>query len=708
MNGEHIPAELRDLEQWLCWRREQRGGKSTKVPVDPNTGALAKTNDPATWGSYDDALVAVERFKCNGIGFVFGPDDPYAGVDLDDCIDEDGALGRMAQEIVDGFATYTEVSPSGKGLHCILRAKVPSGARKQGLLGGQPVEVYSEGRFFCMTGNSITNGTPINDAQPQLEGLCQRLAEKARDNGDTKLGEGEGRNNELTRVLGSAVALGIRGKALRSRAEEINSGFDPPLAADEVAKVLHSAAKWPVGGHHRSDSGNAERLIATCGERIRFCPPWGAWLVWDGCRWAKDDSLQIEHLTGLALRSIHNEAARATSEEARRELGRWALASESAQRRRAAIECARSDPRIVVRPAEFDADPWRFNCLNGTLDLRTGDLRNHDRRDLITKLAPVVYDPAARLDLWERVLREATEGNAAMMAFLARLAGYSLTGLISEEKLPFIFGPEATAKSTFLEALKSTWGDYAQTADFESFLKRSGVGAPRSDLARLAGARLVVSIETEANAHLAGGLVKMITGGDRVVARRLYQEEFEFRPQFTLWWAANDAPKMSDRDGALWRRIVQIPFIHQIAKQERDPQVKAILTDPTSAGAAILAWAVRGCLAWQREGLGVPPAVEQATAALRAEMDPLRDFFAERCAFEDQALTSSKQLFAAYRHWAAANNDDKPLSRREFGLRIGERLGRKPLHGRDGDRWPGVRLLAAAAGEESLDLEAPR
>lgn len=147
-----IPEELKTRSQWVCWRYEMRAGRTTKVPIDPKGGDYAKSNDRASWGGFDEAWAAVERYGCKGVGFVFTLEDPYAGIDLDDCIDGNGALGNTAREIVDLFATYTEVSPSGKGLHLILRGKLPAGAPKQAVLDGQKVEVYSEGRFFCMTG----------------------------------------------------------------------------------------------------------------------------------------------------------------------------------------------------------------------------------------------------------------------------------------------------------------------------------------------------------------------------------------------------------------------------------------------------------------------------------------------------------------------------------------------------------------------------
>jgi putative DNA primase/helicase len=480
---------------------------------------------------------------------------------------------------------------------------------------------------------------------------------------------------------------------------------EPDTERRRSSSCVNQGATPGTASHHRTDSGNAERLIDAYGDRLRYCPAWGSWLVWDGRRWARDDILVVEHLVGRALRTIYREAAEEPNADRREALVKWAFRSESAARRRAAVECARSDPRIVVRPDDLDRDPWLFNCLNGTIDLRSGQLRAHLREDLITRATPVEFDPDARLELWDRVLDEATDGDEEMQEFLARLAGVSLSG-VTVERLPFVYGPTSTMKSTFLEALKATWGDYAQTADFETFLKRNNAGSPRTDLARLAGARLVISIETDAGARLADDVVKMVTGGDRLVARRLYQNEFEFTPQFTLWWAANDAPRMSDRDSALWRRIVEVPFIHQIPEGKRNPQVKATLTNPALAGPAILAWAFRGCLAWQREGLGVPPVVRQATEELREEMNPLRDFFADRCAFEPDAFTPSKLLWDAYGNWSKVSNERHRLTRREFGLRIRERLECKSVHCRDGDGWPGIRL-ADEAVQERIAEEQP-
>ncbi len=187
-------------------------------------------------------------------------------------------------------------------------------------------------------------------------------------------------------------------------------------------------------------------------------------------------------------------------------------------------------------------------------------MRPHRREDLITKVCPTRYEPGARSDLLDRFLDEATGGNRELRDFLQRAVGYSLTGDVSEEVLFFVHGPGRSGKSTFMEALKATLGDYAKSADFESFVQRRDAGAVRNDIAELAGRRFVVSIEVDEGKKLAEGLVKLITGGDTVRARFLYQEAFDFVPQFKLWLAANHAPKVKHDDSAMWRRILRIPF----------------------------------------------------------------------------------------------------------------------------------------------------
>jgi putative DNA primase/helicase len=274
---------------------------------------------------------------------------------------------------------------------------------------------------------------------------------------------------------------------------------------------------------------------------------------------------------------------------------------------------------------------------------------------------------------------------------LQRAAGYSLTGDTREEVLPFVHGEGGSGKSTFGEALKSVLGDYAVTADFESFLRRRDTGI-RNDLARLAGARLVLSLEVEDGRRLATALLKSLTGRDTISARFLNHEFFEFRPAFKLWLVANHRPTADASDEGLWRRVLLVPFTVALPPDERDPIVKQVLTEDPKARSAILAWAVRGALEWQARGLQVPDSVRLATKGYREECDDLAGFFEDCCVFNRDARTKSADLIASCGTWCAANNVTIPGTKILTAALSRRGCTQAKVGGARG--WQGVGLLA--------------
>jgi len=438
-----------------------------------------------------------------------------------------------------------------------------------------------------------------------------------------------------------------------------------------------------------TDLGNAERLADQHGQDLRFSKHLG-WLVWDGRRWKIDETGEVQRRAALTVRSIYIEAAKEPDDRERAAIANHAKKSESARSLAAMVSLAENLKNVATHIRKFDTDPWVINASNGTIDLKTGILRSHRREDHITRLAPVTYDPDARLDMWDNFLQAITAGDTAFQRFLQVSVGYSLTGVTDEEKLFMPLGIEDTGKSTFLEAIKAMFGDYAATANFETFVARRDTGSTRNDIARLAGARIVVSIEVDEGKRLAEGLVKTITGGDTVTARFLYKDEFEFLPQFKLWLAANHAPQVKQEDGAMWKRILRLPFEHQVAKEKKDPRVKATLRDVSAAGPAILAWAVEGCLIWQREGLGVPPAVEKATKAYRADMDPLKEFLADCCVLDNNASMPTTELQEEYAKWCKLTGT-RQLSPKILGEKLRTR-GCEPIKRCGKREWLGIRL----------------
>jgi putative DNA primase/helicase len=389
---------------------------------------------------------------------------------------------------------------------------------------------------------------------------------------------------------------------------------------------------------------------------------------------------------------LYRDAAGLATRDLRKQVADWAAKTESEPRLRAMLSLAQSE--LAIRPEQFDADRWALNCMNGTLDLQAeAVLHPHRRAQLITRMVPTIYDRSAECPIWESVLATLFQGDEGLIKFVQKSVGYSLTG-DTREQVVFIFhGTGANGKTLVLMVLMDLLGDYATQTPAATLLVKKGDGIP-NDIARLAGCRFAAAVETEDGQRLAEGLVKQMTGRDRLVARFLRAEFFEFVPQFKLFLATNHKPRIRGTDHAIWRRIRLVPFAVTIpdAQQDRDLPEKLKAEWP-----GILAWAVRGCLAWQREGLGTPDAVAQWTQRYREEMDVLGAFIAERCRVEPTLGSRASALYEAYTAWSQRAGE-RPLSKRSFGLRLGERGFQAEKV--NGDRW-WIGLEIAAEGTQT-------
>ena len=421
-------------------------------------------------------------------------------------------------------------------------------------------------------------------------------------------------------------------------------------------------------GYNLTDWGNAQRLSALHGHDLRYCYQLKKWLVWDGSRWVIDNTGEIERRAKKTVVSIYQEATLCESDEGRKNIAKHAMKSESRQRIQAMIELGRSEPEIPVTPEQLDTDPWLLNCRNGTLDLQTGKLRGHRREDMCTKIAPVNYDPSAKCPIWNSFLNKIMAGNRELIAFLQLIIGYSLTGDVSEQCFFIFWGEGANGKSTFLETVKAMLGDYAKKAEVATFLTRRR-DSVRNDIARLAGARFVAAIEADEGERLAEALIKELTGGDTVTARFLYKEHFEFGSQFKLFLAVNHKPTVRGTDHAIWRRIRLVPFTVIIPREKQDRKLLAKLRKELPG---ILASVVRGCLAWQKQGLGIPAEITAATNSYRKEMDVVGNFLEDCCVLERKSWAAAGKLYAAYEQWCDQNGEEL-LSQKAFGAQLSKR-----------------------------------
>nr|WP_245211739.1 phage/plasmid primase, P4 family [Neoroseomonas oryzicola] len=414
---------------------------------------------------------------------------------------------------------------------------------------------------------------------------------------------------------------------------------------------------------------------------------WGQWRRWDGCRWAEDKTLAIFDLARLVCRRA--------AEEALAE-GKAGIASQMAAARTvSAVErLARYDRKHARASDAFDADPWMLNTPAGVVDLRTARMRHHRPGNLFTKVTAV--GPGGDCPRWLAFLEEITRGDAEVVRYLHRWCGYCLTGDTREHAFMAVIGPGGNGKGTFFNTFAAAMGDYATTAPMELFAARQH--APHeAGVAGLRGARLVLAQETEAGARFAEARIKALTGGDRIKAKLLYANPFEFTPAFKLVLVGNHRPALRNPDAAMRRRLQLLPltFVPPVPNRALADQLREELP-------GILAWAIRGCLEWQRIGLAPPAAVLEAVADYFAEQDLAAQWIQERCDVHPSAEGPSRALFQDWRRWAEARGEEAGTEKsfsasleRDYAKKktkrgamfIGLRLNAAASSGTDPDRW---------------------
>ncbi|HEX8264577.1 MAG TPA: phage/plasmid primase, P4 family [Pyrinomonadaceae bacterium] len=438
--------------------------------------------------------------------------------------------------------------------------------------------------------------------------------------------------------------------------------------------------------HELNDLGNSRRFVYQHGVDCRYCAEQKKWYVYNGKRWHLDSTLEVERRAKQTACSIVAEANLTEDDNLRNRILKHAHKTKHARVIKDMLKMSESS--LAISASDFDTDKWLLNCINGTLDLRTGDLRQHNRQDFITKLVKAEYDPSAKCPTFMAFLNRIMGSNNRLISFLRRALGYSLTGQVTERAVFILYGSGANGKTVLSETILELLGNYGCVSPRSAVLKKQN-SSQTNDIAKLHNARFVSVNETEENGRLDESAIKDMSGGDTITARFHYAEFFDFIPQFKLWIRTNHKPNIQGTDDGIWDRLKLIPFTVRIPEHERDKNLKEKLF---AEFPGILAWAVEGCLEWQQKRIDPPDEVEMATTEYRLEQNTFSNFINEVCVLDKNAWASTSELRNEYEIYCKERGEIPDLIGNAFIERI-KSLGCSPQKRSNKRGWSGIGLI---------------
>lgn len=518
---------------------------------------------------------------------------------------------------------------------------------------------------------AATEAAPADgDAPRDLPNVSQPPADVAPGAAPTPTAAADQSVENKPSQVGASPAKSDRRRGAGRRATQRRDRGAP---IEDVAALDRRLAFFP-----QTDLGNAERFRERQRGRFLWCAALG-WLWWDGRRWNREGAdARVNMAVHDCVRSIQDEAEaiagsdfdKIGSKVVKGEevdiflsdlLRAWGRASEANNRLVPISKHAAA--YLSVETHQLDADPFAINVANGTLVIRRTDdpdadyvsFFEHDPLDLITKIAPVTFDPDATCARFEQFLFE-VQPAADTRAFLQQWKGLSLTGDVSEQKLCVFWGKGKNGKSVFEDVTATVLGDYSKSVAIETFLdqgrgRRGDQASP--DLARLPGVRSLRTSEPKKGAMLDEALIKLATGGEEITARHLNKEFFDFYPRFKLTISGNYRPKIAGADEGIWRRVNLVPWTVTIPEEKRDMK----LTEKLSAErSGILNWMLDGLRDWLDRGLVSPDEVKEATSEYRRDSDQLGRFL-EACVVASPGdRVQSTVLHGTFVAWSRANS----------------------------------------------------
>lgn len=570
------------------------------------------------------------------------------------------SLAKLEKEYGKLPETYT-VRTGTKGLHYYFLDEpdsptIPSTASSL----GKDLDVRGNGGYIVLAGS-------VTEDEYRVEGMARHYAKapdwlvalvnkKHTPNPEEPweeldVVEGE-RNTKLLSLAGVARQKGLGYDAILDLLQSTNKHHvDDPLPENELIAIAKSVCKYTPGAqeHDETDVGNALRLVTMFGEDLIYCPSYKKWFTWNGKFWEEDS-------TGEAMRKAMAMVAACESEFKPGHKKR----SKQPAGLRAMLEIARHIDGMYILPKDLDSHHWLLNLNNGTLDLRSRELHQHNKKDFLTKMLDIEYLPDAECHLFRKCISEIMCEDEEKIFFIQRLAGYFLTGETKESKFFFFLGDGANGKSTLIAIIHMVLGYMAITAQPSTFIYRRSERI-RNDLAALVGARFVSAVEIDPQDRLDEPLMKQLTGGDIITVRKLFNEPFEYKPTFKIVLGVNRLPAITGTDRGIWRRVCVIPFNATFEEAQQD---KDLLEKLKHEKSGILNWMLEGLSEWRKQGLNPPACVLEASKEYMQKMDTIERFILEECEIGQQYMVRSNFFNTAYEKWCREYGY-YPLNRQE-------------------------------------------
>jgi putative DNA primase/helicase len=666
-----------------------------KIPI------IGKWQERATVTESTIRLWAAQYKDCNW-GIATGKESGIIVVDIDPKNGGDISWNKLIERH-GKFATVSVRTGTG-GTHYYFQ--YPQGEEIGNSPGkvGKGIDIRGNDGQVVAPGSVHPNGTeyewinsPFDYEILPIPGWLLSLVLSQDDSDYSSVGAKMDKGNRNNSIYHAALALAKQGTtqefAVSAITKWINDQGHGDIPETEIVATIDSAyraaAKKVIDVSERSDTFNAEMLIDTYGADLIYVTGMG-WFHWNGKVWEPDpDDAVVSQLFMSCMKALRDDAAKrlmqASNRNEAKELAatiQWTIKSLSAGSISAAISLATTFPQIRKTTEDIDAfrTLWLLNCNNGTIDLKTGELYKHRKEDMISKMVPLDYDPAATCPFWEKTFELIFDGHLGLIDFMQKSLGYSITGAVDERCFFICWGESgANGKSTILETVQDILGTgYSQMSDMVVITSTTVDNRVSSSLAKLQGARFVSMNEAEEHQKLSEALVKQLTGGDTVQACFKYKNPFEYKPVFKLWVRTNEKPIIRSQTNSIWDRIRLIPFERSIPKDLRKPrsEVDALLAAEQQG---ILAWLVRGSQAWIKQGLGEPTEVTAAVQGYRTDSDIVR-MFMEECTEEHSASkVKSSDAYQAFVGWSRDAGERYIMTRTKFTQRCSALTG-QPLN----------------------------